>query len=80
MDDRPSVADTDRGGVYEMDKQTNHPKKGNATEIDQIFKGFFLQVLECAITFDLFQWHFHVSCTFPSIRFRGTSSFRFCGF
>ena len=29
------------------------------------------------ITFDLFQWHFHVFCTFPSIRFRGTSPFHF---
>ena len=35
MDDRPSVTETDGGGVYEMDKQkTNHQKKGNATEID----------------------------------------------
>ena len=36
MDDRPSVTETDRGGVYEMDRQTNRQKKGNATEIDQI--------------------------------------------
>ena len=42
------------------------------------FYKIFLQVLECVITFDLFQWHFHVFCTLPSIRFRGTSSFRFC--
>ena len=27
MDDRPSVTETDRGGVYEMDRQTNRPKK-----------------------------------------------------
>ena len=36
MDDRPSVTETDRGGVYEMDRQTNCPKKGNANEIDKI--------------------------------------------
>ena len=36
MDDRPSVTETDRGVVYEMDRQTNRPKNGNATEIDKI--------------------------------------------
>ena len=36
MDDRPSVRETDRGGVHEMDRQPNRPKKENATEIDQI--------------------------------------------
>ena len=36
MDDRPSVTKTDRGGVFEMDTQTNRPKKRNAIEIDQI--------------------------------------------
>ena len=36
MDDRPSVTETDKGGVYEMYRQTNRQKKGNATEIDQI--------------------------------------------
>ena len=29
MDDRPTVTETDRGGVYEMDRQTNRQKKGN---------------------------------------------------
>ena len=29
MDDRPSVTETYRGGVYELDRQTNHQKKGN---------------------------------------------------
>ena len=28
MVERPSVTETDRGGVYEMDRQTNRQKKG----------------------------------------------------
>ena len=36
MDDGPSVTETDGGGVYEMDRQTNRQKYENATEIDQI--------------------------------------------
>ena len=28
IDDRPSVTETDRGGVFEMDGQTNRQKKG----------------------------------------------------
>ena len=36
MDDGPSVTEADRGGVYEIDRQTNRQKKGIATEIDQI--------------------------------------------
>ena len=36
MDGRPSVTETDRGGVHEMDRPTNRQKKGNATEINQI--------------------------------------------
>ena len=35
MDDRPSVTETDREGVYEMDRQTNRQKNGNANKIDQ---------------------------------------------
>ena len=27
MDDRPTVTETDRGGVYEMDRQTNRQKR-----------------------------------------------------
>ena len=55
-------------------------KKGEMPlKLIQFYKIFFLRVLECVIIFDLFQWHFHVFCTFPSIRFRGMSSFRFCG-
>ena len=56
--DRPTVTEMDRGGVYEMDRQTNLPKKGYTTEIDKIISDFPLQVPECVITFDLFQWHF----------------------
>ena len=41
MVDRPSVTETDRGGVNEKDGQTNRQKNGNATEIDQIYKIFF---------------------------------------
>ena len=40
MDDRPSVTEADRGGVYEKDRQKNRQKNGNATEIDQIYKIF----------------------------------------
>ena len=36
MDDRPSVIETNRGGVYEMDGWTNRQKNGNATEVNQI--------------------------------------------
>ena len=36
MDDRLNVTETDRGGVYEMDKQRNRQKNENATEIDII--------------------------------------------
>ena len=36
MVERPSVTETDGGGVYEMDRQTNRQKKGNATDTDQI--------------------------------------------
>ena len=35
MDDRPSVTETDRGGVYEMDSQSNRQKNENAIEINQ---------------------------------------------
>ena len=79
MDDRPSVTETDRGGVYERDRQTNRQKKKEMPLKFIKFYKIFLQVLECVITFDLFQWNFHVFCTFPSIRFRGTSSFCFGG-
>ena len=41
MNDRPSVTETDRGGFYEKDRQTNRQKNGNATEIDQIYQYFF---------------------------------------
>ena len=78
MDDRPSVTETDRGGLYEMNRQTNRQKREMPLKLIKVYK-IFLQVLECIITFDLFQWHFHVFCIFPSIHFRGTSSFRFCG-
>ena len=33
---RPSVTEINRGGVYEMDGQTNAKKNGNATEMDNI--------------------------------------------
>ena len=34
--DRPSVTEMDRGGVYEMDKQTMCQKNLNPTEMDNI--------------------------------------------
>ena len=34
--DRPSVTEMDRGGVYEMDRQTKCQKNGNATDMDKI--------------------------------------------
>ena len=79
MDDRPSVIKMDTGGVYEMDRQTIRQTMKISLKLIKILKIFFLHVLECVITFDLFQWHFHVFCTFLSIPFRGTSSFLFCG-
>ena len=47
MDDRPSVTETDRGGVYEKDRQTNRRKNGNATEIDKIYMIFFTGTRMC---------------------------------
>ena len=34
--DRPSVTEIDRGGVYEMDRQTKCQTNLNATEMDTI--------------------------------------------
>ena len=73
MDDRPSVTEIDRV-VYEMDRQKNLKKKDIPMKLIKLYKIFVLQVLNCVITFDLFQWHFHVFCNSLSIRFRGTSS------
>ena len=51
MDERPSITENDRGGVYEMDRQTNRQKnEKNATKIDPILSDF-LHVLGCFITF-----------------------------
>ena len=58
--DGPSVTEMDRGGGYEMGRQTNCQKNRNATKIDTILYDFVLQVLEFVISFDIFQWHFHV--------------------
>ena len=41
-----------------MDKQTNHKKREMPLKLIKFYK--VLEVLECVITFDLFQWHFHV--------------------
>ena len=46
MDDRPSVKETDRGGVYEMDRQTNSQKNENAAKIDKILQDFFIHILQ----------------------------------
>ena len=51
--DRPSVTKINRGGVYEMDRQTKFQQNLNATEMVKKKKKF--QVLECGFTFDLFQ-------------------------
>ena len=77
--EKPSVTEMDRGCVHTMDIQNKCQQTGNATEMDKTLKYMFLQALEWVIIFDLFQWHFHVFCTFPSIHFSGTSSFHFCG-
>ena len=47
MDDRLSVTETDRGGVYEKDRRTNRQKNGNVTETDQIYKIFFTGTRMC---------------------------------
>ena len=60
--DGPSVTVMDRGGVYEMDRQTNYQKIKMLLQLIKFYK-IFLQVLECVIKFDLFQLHFHVFCT-----------------
>ena len=38
----------------EMDRQTKCQENGDDTEMDEMLSDFFLQVLECVITFDLF--------------------------
>ena len=47
MNDRSSFTETDRGGDYEKNRQTNRQKNGNATEIDQIYKIFFTGTKMC---------------------------------
>ena len=43
MDVRLSVTETDKGGVYEMDRQTHRQKNGNFPEIDKNCLTFFLR-------------------------------------
>ena len=40
MDGRPSVTETDRGGVHEMDRQTNHQKKEMPLKLIKFYKIF----------------------------------------
>ena len=52
--DRPSVTEMDKGGVYEMNRQTNWPKNKIPLNLIKFYK-IFLQVLEGVIKFDLFK-------------------------
>ena len=59
MDGQTGVTEMDRGGVYKMDRHTKCQKKRMPLKWTTFYR-IFLQVLECVITFGLFQWHFHV--------------------
>ena len=52
MDDKPSVTETDKGGVYEMDRQTNHQKMEMPLKLIKFYKILFTHT---RMTFDLFQ-------------------------
>ena len=41
MDDRPSVTETDRGGVYKMDRQTNRQKMEMSLKLIKFYQIFF---------------------------------------
>ena len=62
MDDRPSVTETDRGGVYEMDRQTNRQKNGNATEI--LYK-FYINFIRFFTGTRMCYYIGSISVTFP---------------
>ena len=54
------------------------PTENDAKKRITVYR-IFLQVLECVIRHDLFQWHIHVFFfTFPSIHFIDTSFFHLC--
>ena len=44
MDDRPSVTETDRVGVYEMDRQTNRQKNKMPLKLIEFYKIFFIHI------------------------------------
>ena len=77
MDDRPSVTVTDRRGIYEMNWQTNHQKWKCHCNWSTFIRFFFTGTRMCYYTWSILV-AFPCFCTFPSIRFRGTSSFCFC--
>ena len=79
--DRPSAIEMDRGGVYEMDRQTKCQKMQMPLiwiKLKKIKKIIIGQVLECVIAFYPFQWHFPFLALFLSIHFIEISSFHFC--
>ena len=41
MDDRPSVTETDRGGVYKIDRQTNCQKREMPLKLIKFYWIFF---------------------------------------
>ena len=47
MDDRPSVTETDRVGVYEMDRQTNRQKSEMPLKLIKFLKIFFTGTRLC---------------------------------
>ena len=47
MNDRPSVTETDRVGVYEMDRQTNRQKSEMPLKLIKFLKIFFTGTRIC---------------------------------
>ena len=76
--DRPSVTEMDIGGVYEMDRQKKCLKMEMPLKWIIFYKICFTCTRMC-----YYSWYTSVAfpcfCTFPSIHFRGTSSFHICG-
>ena len=83
MNDRPSVTETDRGGVFEMDRQTNRQKKEMPLKLIKFFTGtrmcYYIWSIsvafQCFLHFSIypFQRHllfpflWHLVCDRPSV-------------
>ena len=77
LNDKPSVTQMDRGGVYKMDRQKT-AKNRNVTEIVQ---DLIIHSSNCPKKYRKLyplQWHFHFLALFLSLHFIGISFIHFC--